>query len=304
VWLIATDYSNPGNPCADSLMIPVNVNTYCTLNASFNYTINNGVVQFGNTSTGTNGSTNYNWNFGDGTNSSATNPTHTYPTGTYTVYLTATNGFSTMIACADSISQVINVTNTCVANAGFSMSTTGTPQYWNAYPASPLNVSNAVWSWGDGSYSTTLFTSHTYSAAGNYSICLSVTVACGATDTYCTTYNIYRSSQDMSLIYVNVVNPAIATGINATEAAEVAYSIVPNPSAGSFNLNLKGLSSANASISIYNLVGKLVYQSDSETNNGTLVKEVQLDGVANGVYFVKVNSDNHVFTKKLVINKQ
>ncbi len=304
VWLIATDNSVPSSPCVDSLMITVNVNSWCNVSTNFTYNNNNGLVQFTSNTIGGN-NLSYFWDFGDGGTSTSANPSHSYAAGTYTVNLYANNTLSNTIICGDTATQVITIpSGTCIADATFSLSPTGTPQFWNAYPASPLNVSNAVWSWGDGSFSSTLFTSHTYSAAGNYSICLSVTVSCGATDTYCNTYNIYRSSQDMSIVTINVVDPSVVTGIKASSASEAAYSVVPNPSNGSFNVSLKGLNSANATISIYSLVGKLVYQSNSETSNGALVKDIQLDDVANGVYMVKVTSDNHSFTKKLVINKQ
>jgi PKD repeat protein len=47
-------------------------------------------VQF--TDTSTNSPTSRTWGFGDGTNSTSQNPTHSYAPGTYTVTLTATNG--------------------------------------------------------------------------------------------------------------------------------------------------------------------------------------------------------------------
>jgi hypothetical protein len=196
--------------------------------------------------------------------------------------------------------QVVTVNSVCVANATFSMSPSGTPQVWNAFPLFPANVTAAQWYWGDGSVSNNLYTIHTYSAAGMYSICLSVTVSCGATAGYCTSYNIYRSADDMNVITVNVINPS-SVGINNQSAEELNYSISPNPNNGSFHLNLNGLGSGNVNISVYNLVGKLVYQSDNNSNNGALVKDIQLNDAASGVYFIKVASDDKVTTKKVVI---
>lgn len=60
------------------------------LEAGFTYTINQdtGTVTFINTSSN---ATDFTWNFGDGTSSNLINPVNTYPTGTYTVILEATN---------------------------------------------------------------------------------------------------------------------------------------------------------------------------------------------------------------------
>ena len=75
---------------------------------SANFTIsNNGcvspcTVSFNNTSSNSNS---YQWNFGDGGNSSATNPSHQYyQGGSYTVTLTATNASGT-----DQFQQTVNI---------------------------------------------------------------------------------------------------------------------------------------------------------------------------------------------------
>lgn len=299
IKLLVNNNTSPG--CVDSLFMNITVNSYCNLAAGFSFIQNNGTANFSNTTSGQSGPTVYSWNFGDGNTSTAFNPSHAYANGTYTVTLTASNGSVNPFPCSSTATQVITITNTCVANATFSMAPTGTPQFWNAFPMFPANVVAATWSWGDGSTSNTLYTSHTYSAASTYSICLSVTVACGATANYCTTYAIYRSSQDNNIITVNVVNPSVATGINSAEAAELNYSIFPNPNNGLFNLSLNGLNSDNVNVSVYSVVGKLVYQSEGSSNNGTFSKDISLDGVSNGVYFIKVASDNKVITKKVIV---
>lgn len=57
-------------------------------NAQFTYGSNQNVISFTNQSSS---AISYEWNFGDGSSSSAINPTHSYNPGTYTVTLTASN---------------------------------------------------------------------------------------------------------------------------------------------------------------------------------------------------------------------
>lgn len=280
-----------------------NIANPCTLNASFSYSQGSGnVIYFTNTSTGTSGSVNYLWNFGDGNTSTSASPTHTYSTsGNYSVTLYANNNFS--YTCADSTNMNV-VTNTCVANAGFTLTPSGTPQNWNITPFDPSNIASALWSWGDGSTSNTLYTSHTYSAAGFYTICLTVTTTCGAVGTSCWLYNIYKpanGSEAQGLVYVNVLNPA-TVGIKNNSAGAIACSIAPNPSHGTFQLNFAGLTSGNVSIKIYNLVGQHVYAADIESLPGDMTKEIQLGQVSSGVYFIQVNASQQTLTKKIVIS--
>ncbi len=89
--LVANDSSGT---CTDSFA--VNVVIHPVPNPSFTFNPNNQcagtTISFNNNSTGGNGFTSYNWNFGDGNNSSLVNPSHVYAAGgTYNVTLTMTN---------------------------------------------------------------------------------------------------------------------------------------------------------------------------------------------------------------------
>lgn len=82
---------------------------YTTPTANFSFTGNNqyapATVNFTNLSSN---ATSYLWNFGDGTTSSSTNPTHTYTSGgNYTVTLKATNN-----AGSNQTSKTVTVKNT------------------------------------------------------------------------------------------------------------------------------------------------------------------------------------------------
>jgi len=135
-------------------------------------------VLFTDKSTGT--PTSWNWNFGDGTNSTQQNPVHVYSTaGNYTVKLTVSNaqGSNTTtkvdyIKVGATPSPVANfwgspVSGNAPLNVTFKDNSTGSPTSWN-------------WSFGDGTYSTVQNPKHTYSAAGNYTIKLTAANAAGS----------------------------------------------------------------------------------------------------------------------------
>jgi len=136
-------------------------------------------VTFKDNSTGS--PTAWNWSFGDGTYSTEKNPKHTYTAaGSYTISLTASNaaGSSTSTKL-NYITVTGNASQTPVAafsasptsgnsplNVTFTDSSTGSPTAWS-------------WSFGDGTSSTSQNPVHTYSAAGNYTVALTVTNAAG-----------------------------------------------------------------------------------------------------------------------------
>jgi PKD repeat protein len=78
-----------GNSCGSSPAATLNINLGAQPTAGFTYTLNGGQLTLTNTSQNANG---FDWNFGDGTISTQTQPTHLFTTpGTYLVTLIATN---------------------------------------------------------------------------------------------------------------------------------------------------------------------------------------------------------------------
>ncbi len=293
--------------CSNSYTNVVTV-SICSLAANFSHTVGaNGGVNFASSSTGTTGAGTYNWNFGDGSTGTGTSPSHAYlSAGAYNVKMSV-NDTTLFGLCNDTVIQSINITGIpCNANSNFSLNPTNTPQYWTATPSYPWNVINAVWSWGDGSSSTGLYASHNYSVAATYTVCLTVTVSCGSTASTCVSQYISKSAngQSMAMIKINVIAPTLLpTSIKNIEATEVVYTIYPNPTNGDFTIKMGDLAANNVKITMFDVIGKLVYETESEINNGELSKEIVAHQLSNGVYFIKVSIGNREYTKKVVINK-
>lgn len=166
-------------------------------------------VNFTDMSTGTVDS--WAWDFGDGNTSTQQNPAHTYATaGTYTVCLVTSNS----CGYADTICQSIMV---CAAPvAAFSTSdaltsitltdmSTGTVDAW-------------AWDFGDGNTSTSQNPSNTYSAAGTYNVCLTISNACGDQDNICQQVTVcdalvagFTLSSNNDTVFVNDATSGAAT---------------------------------------------------------------------------------------------
>ncbi len=169
----------------DSLMIPVSVAE--NVDAQFT-TAPTGCIPydavFNNTSLA--GQTFF-WDFGDGNTSTATNPTHTYPTpGTYNVVLVAFNPNTCNLT--DTARFTIQVFDAPTPDFSFSPVTPApnTPTTFNNL-SSPDAVS-FKWDFGDGD--TLLTTSrapvqHQYNATGTFNACLTAYNAIGCPRTIC-----------------------------------------------------------------------------------------------------------------------
>jgi PKD repeat protein len=273
----------------------------CNVFSNFTHTIlTNGVVNFSSSSSTISGSPKYYWNFGDGFYSLAASPTHTYMNaGTYLVKLKIIDTLST---CKDSLIQSLNVTGiTCVANANFSIAPSFTTHYWTAIPSYPYNITSATWYWGDGTQSNTLYASHLYSVAANYSICLSVTVSCGSNSYYCHSYYLNKSSdQSSQIVSINVEAPPITNFILKRNLDDFSFLIYPNPNSGEFNILLDA-ATKEVNVLVYNSIGELIFSDKIADTTGR--ETVRLNNVPNGIYFVRLSSGLKTITQKIVISK-
>jgi PKD repeat protein len=296
--------SNCNSTYCDSVLV-TSAGTVTPCNANFVYTMGaNGTVYFASTSTGTSSTTNYTWNFyGSGSGNGLTT-SHTFTAnGLYIVCLTISDSLSNCsdIGC-DSIT-VTNISTTCSPSVVYYLAKDTTQNLtWDAYASYPYNITGATWYWGDGSSTSGLYPSHTYSAAGTYSTCVTVSVSCGSvTATYCYVATIFRGSQTSDMIALNV-RPAAPTGISTVIKKNALFNIYPNPNTGSFTLEQNELTSDPREIKlyIYNMLGERVVEKNiSPANKQT----IDINELSDGTYFVKLISDTDCYTKKINVQK-
>jgi len=175
-----------GSNCA-AVSVPTVITVTSSPIASFTVANNNQcvgtVVSFTNTSTATSGTTNYQWDFGDGTNSTAVNPTHTYTTGgTYNVKLTASNGGS--CSTISPVTAVI-VKATPVSTFTFnSASCTSMSVSFSNTSTTNGATGSYLWTFGDGNTSTQENPTYVYPSSGIFNATLKITnVATGCSNT-------------------------------------------------------------------------------------------------------------------------
>jgi gliding motility-associated-like protein len=168
--------------CADTAQLSVQLPNLPVLFFNYDYQHCDSVVYFNNLSID---GTNYNWDFGDMSNSTNVNPVHLYSgNGPYTVTLYATgNGMS----CAEEITQVVQLDRKPIAQFSTVLDTC-------AYKLSGDNQTEFanLYSWliSDGTVANSANLSHEFSAPGNYSIQLVALTNSGCTDTISSMINI------------------------------------------------------------------------------------------------------------------
>ncbi len=183
-----------GNNCANSTTTTVTVYaqpvaTFTINNASQCFTGNS--YSFTNTSSISSGTLTYSWDFGDGGTATSQDATHSYTAaGTYTVKLTATSGNN----CVNSTTKTVTVypqptaaftigsTTQCFTGNSFSFTNT------SSISSGTLTYS---WDFGDGSTATSQDATHSYTAAGTYTVKLTATSANNCVHSTTATVTVY-----------------------------------------------------------------------------------------------------------------
>lgn len=193
---------------------------------------------FENTSAG---GLNFLWNFGDGTTSTADNPTHLYSAvGNYTITLYAFD--STSCNKSDSTSFTISVVDIPVA--GFTFGPIPPKENtFTQFTNQSVGATNYVWNFGDGDSSTEVNPKHLYNATGTYNVCLTAINAAGCSDTICMPVSA-------------IINPLL----------DVPSAFTP----GKFGVNgivsVKGFGIKQMQWNIYNRWGEKVFESTDPAN--------------------------------------
>ncbi|UTW67432.1 right-handed parallel beta-helix repeat-containing protein [bacterium SCSIO 12643] len=185
--------------------------------------------------------------------------------GSYSVTVTDQN-------CVSSASSYVSEILDAVASFSDSSSF-----YTVVFTNASQNGTSYLWEFGDGTTSTEENPTHIYPWTNEDSICyvvkLTVTNSCGS-HTY--TNDCVRVGQLVS--------------VSEVELASL-ISVYPNPNAGIFTVNVKSDEAKEMSVQVLDIRGAQVFVQSYGKVNGEVNRTINLEGAAQGIYFVKVTLD-------------
>jgi hypothetical protein len=122
-----------------------------------------------------------------------------------------------------------------------------------------------------------------------------------------------KGTFDVQLI---VSNTASSDTLNKTNYIETDYparienlstdftiSVTPNPNNGVFKISMASFKGNRINLSVFNPVGTLVYEEPDFAINDKSSKTIDLSTLKEGIYFLKVKSDDATITRKVIIRK-
>lgn len=111
---------------------------------------------------------------------------------------------------------------------------------------------------------------------------------------------VFHSDQSITKLGVKIDDFLISGTLNSVDFFEDKITIKPNPSSGLFTISLDKNISLN-SIEVYDISGKLIKNSVFMTDSQNIIT-LDLTDVSQGVYFIKINSKEGIYSKRLIKN--
>lgn len=229
-------------------------------------------------------------NWGDGTIVNVTglsSASHTYSAlGNYSIVLSATNIVGTGtddVALSFTAVPAPTVTFGAPVVSGLGVTVSLGSSVGTNVVFTPA-CSRVIIDWGDGvidEVTGTNSANHAYASAGSYTITVTVIGSTSATATQT----------------VTVVNPNGINDLNFTSA----LNIFPNPSNEFVNVSFGLASNEDIELTIYSVDGKVIEARSfaNEINVNTTFNTADLN---NGVYILKINTENGISTQKFVVS--
>ena len=101
---------------------------------------------------------------------------------------------------------------------------------------------------------------------------------------------------------VNVTDFTINSAPASVEdVAFSGFSLYPNPSNGTFNLNFNVIDTDKVSVQLFDVSGRLINQQNFFNTSASFAEKINFNKVSSGLYLVKVTNGNKQTTRKLII---
>jgi hypothetical protein len=116
-------------------------------------------------------------------------------------------------------------------------------------------------------------------------------------------FNQLNGSNNQAAIQTAISQALTATTVVNVNSENVPVTVYPNPAKGDISVSYSLPRSSNVKIDVVSVTGSIVKTVSKEQSTGKHETNIDLSGVSNGVYFVRVRTEIGTTTRKITLNK-
>ena len=173
---------------------------------------------------------------------------------------------------------------------------TGNVNDWILYDFSTSSGAlTYLWDFGDGTTSTLASPTHTYSALGNYMICLTISDGT-CTDTYCDSAFLDINQPGSGVLSIRTMQ--VIAGIDDCQS-KLSFDVFPNPAEDELIISWSNeVTGNNLNISIFDLMGRELKNTNESPSSAW--NKINIGQLPSGIYLLKVSDGKIAGTKRFI----
>ena len=124
------------------------------------------------------------------------------------------------------------------------------------------------------------------------------------TDSVAITVSINRNNAPRGLIadtLLRLISQSLLTSIEEDNFDKIDFSVYPNPANDKIHFRTNSASNERITVSLVNQIGKVILENASIDVDGIEDYVIDVSNLAAGLYFVKVKTDKHILTRRIVV---
>ena len=116
-----------------------------------------------------------------------------------------------------------------------------------------------------------------------------------------TTVPVHVLAEDTSIHVDTSLFTSVENYVANSESAYSSIQVFPNPNKGSFTARINTQHGINIKTEVFNYMGQRVFISEDKADSRIYDKTVQLKGVSNGIYYIRMSSTEASYSSRVIV---
>jgi hypothetical protein len=111
----------------------------------------------------------------------------------------------------------------------------------------------------------------------------------------------YSMNMEIMFVKLDPLGNLVPSAVSELASDNMILNIYPNPTEGDIHIDLSNAVNPGSTLKITNSLGQILFSETIDQSSGTKNKAINLENKKPGIYFVTIQSNDNITTRKLVL---